>query len=61
MRHRKNMGHSRKNNIKPLGNVLQAMWDKDPNALLLDTTPVDLSVNLCCPVCGYSKEKRHEG
>jgi hypothetical protein len=37
---------------KPFVKLLVAQWDKDPAAVMIDVTPVDLSDSGCCPYCG---------
>lgn len=36
-----------------------AKFDKDPDALLFEFTPVDLSSPTCCPYCGSKEGIQH--
>lgn len=44
---------------KPVFKLLVATHDKDPNAVVIDVTPVDLS-GARCPLCGR-KDGEHAG
>ncbi|WP_041532159.1 hypothetical protein [Pelobacter propionicus] len=48
---RKN-GHNRKRPVRPRMGMLVALWDRDPNAVMFDFAPVDLSGASRCPLCG---------
>jgi len=45
---------------QPFVRLLIAKSDKDPDAMMIDVTPVDLSDNGCCPTCGHTKDARPE-